>query len=72
MSAKRTIVTFTISIDVDGNVTNDVQPFDSTFAEVYKAFHCIKAEVQRQIAERRNCPFNPLHGTAPVIFEDAE
>jgi hypothetical protein len=29
--------------------------------EVYKAFHAIKEEVDRQIAERRSCPFNPMN-----------
>lgn len=55
------VVTYTISIDREGNVTNDTQTHGSTFAEVYKAFQSIKAEVDRQIAERRNCPFNPAY-----------
>lgn len=55
------LVTYTISIDEDGNIYNDVQPGNSTFAEVYKAFHAIKEEVDRQIAERRACPFNPMN-----------
>jgi hypothetical protein len=53
------VVTYTISIDRDGNVYNDVQTHGSTFADVYRAFHSIKTEVDRQIAERRNCPYNP-------------
>ena len=57
----RMIVTYLISIDEDGNVHNDTQTHGSTFAEVYKAFHSIKKEVDRQIEERRNCPFNPIH-----------
>jgi hypothetical protein len=56
------IVTYTISIDKDGNVYNDTQTNGSSFAEVYKAFHAIKAEVDRQIAERRNCPYSPARG----------
>lgn len=57
----RIVVTFTISIDIDGNIYNDTQPYDSSFAEVYSAFYKIKEEVQRQIDERRACPFNPLN-----------
>lgn len=57
----RLIVTFTVSIDQEGNIYNDVQAYDSSFAEVYRAFHTIKKEVDRQIEERRNCPFNPIN-----------
>lgn len=62
MAKPNFIVTYTISIDRAGNIYNDTQPFNSTFAEVYKAFIAIKAEVDRQIEERRNCPFNPKYG----------
>lgn len=54
------VVTYTISIDQEGNVYNDTQTHESSFAEVYRAFQQIKVEVDRQIAERRNCPFNPI------------
>lgn len=57
----RMIVTYTVGIDEDGNVHNDTQTHGSSFAEVYKAFYAIKTEVDRQIAERRNCPFNPAY-----------
>ena len=50
------IVRYTISIDRDGNITNDVEVGDSTFAEVYWAFHRIQQEVKRQITDRRACP----------------
>jgi hypothetical protein len=63
------IVTFTISIARNGDVHNDTQTHGSSFGEVYRAFHAIKAEVDRQIAERRNCPFNPMHGGEPA-FDD--
>jgi hypothetical protein len=55
------VVTYTISIDRDGNIYNDTQTHGSSFAEVYRAFQAIKTEVDRQIAERRNCPFNPIN-----------
>ena len=56
------LVTFTISISRNGDVTNDTQTHGNTFAEVYRGFQLIKTEVERQIAERRNCPFNPKYG----------
>ena len=55
------IVTYTISIDKDGNVYNDTQTHGSSFAEVYQAFIAIRAEIDRQISERRKCPFNPIN-----------
>jgi hypothetical protein len=66
------VVTFTISVDADGNVWNDTQTHGHTFAEVYRAFHMIQKEVARQIAERRNCPFNPLHGVEPTFNDNQE
>lgn len=56
------IVTYTISIARNGDVTNDVQHYGNSFAEVYRGFVAIKAEVDRQIAKRRVCPFNPKYG----------
>lgn len=61
------VVTYTISIDREGNVHNDTQTHGSSFAAVYRAFQSIKVEVDRQIAERRNCPFNPKY---PRVLED--
>lgn len=66
VDGKDLIVTYEISIGRDGTVHNDTRPYDSSFADVYRAFHAIKKEVDRQIAERRNCPFNPLHGLTEV------
>lgn len=68
----RLVVTYTISIDEGGNIYNDVQPFDSSFAEVYKAFLAIKEEVDRQIRERRVCPFNPKYGKGEAALLTAE
>jgi hypothetical protein len=70
LSVASPVVTFLICVDKEGNIHNDIQTHGHTFAEVYRAFHAIKAEVDRQINERRNCPFNPLHGTEPVTFEE--
>lgn len=56
------LVTYTISIDRDGNIHNDTQTHGNSFADVYRGFAAIKEEVDRQIVERRNCPFNPKFG----------
>jgi hypothetical protein len=63
------VVTYTISIDRDGNITNDTQCHGSSFADVYRAFRAIKAEIDRQIDQRRECPFNPRHGGEPVFAD---
>ncbi len=71
MNAEHPVLTFTVTIDDQGNVWNDTQTHGRTFSEVYRAFHAVKAEVDRQIQERRNCPYNPLHGADPVFDDDA-
>lgn len=63
------IVEYTIKIARNGDVTNDVVTHGNSFADVYRAFHAIKAEVQRQIDERRNCPYNPKNGDVPEEFK---
>ena len=60
--AENRLVTLNISIDREGNVYEDTQTHGNSFADVYKGFIAIKAELDRQIAERRNCPFNPKYG----------
>ena len=64
------VVEYTIKIDREGNIHNDVATNGSSFGEVYKAFHAIRDEVDRQIKERRVCPYNPIRPQPPV-FEPA-
>lgn len=59
------VVEYTIKIDREGNITNDVQTFGNSFADVYAAFYVIKEEVNRQLAARRECPYNPIHPQPP-------
>ena len=59
MSRPEFVVEYTIKIDWDGNIYNDTVTFGNSFADVYRGFHAIKREIDRQIDERRNCPFNP-------------
>jgi hypothetical protein len=54
------ILEYTIKIARNGDVTNDTVTHGNSYAVIYRAFHAIKAEVDRQIAERRECPFNPI------------
>lgn len=54
------VLEYSIKIAKNGDVTNDVVTHGNSFAVIYRAFHDIKREVDRQIAERRNCPFNPI------------
>ena len=53
------VLTFKVTIARNGNVTNDVLTHGCTFAEVYWGMHEVKRVVQRQIDERRMCPYNP-------------
>lgn len=55
------LVTWTVSIDRDGNVYDDTQVHGNSFADVYRGFVAIRDEANRQIAERRACPFNPIN-----------
>jgi len=56
------LVTITMSVDEDGNIYDDTQTHGNSFAEVYRGFRCIREELDRQIAGRRQCPFNPKYG----------
>lgn len=64
---KDLLVQYTISIGRNGDITNDTLCFGNSFADVYRAFIAIREEVERQIVERRNCPFNPKNPQPPVF-----
>lgn len=56
------LVTLTMSIDIDGDdyhIRDSLQTHGNSFAEVYRGMCMIRDEVQRQINERKKCPFNP-------------
>lgn len=65
--ASEPALTITFVIYKDGSIGNDTQCHGSSFAEVYRAFHTVKAELDRQIAARRECPFNPINSQPPVF-----
>lgn len=53
-------VTFTIA-EEDGHVHihEDTQTHGNAWGEVYRGFKAIQGEVNRQVAEQRQCPFHP-------------
>jgi len=60
----KTLITMTLSVAVDGDdyhVSDSTQTHGNTFAEVYRGMTMIRDEVQRQIDDRRMCPFNPAN-----------
>lgn len=68
MSETPFLVEWTITISRNGDVTNDAVTFGNSFADVYKGFVAIRAELDRQIAERRNCPYNPKYRSTDPMF----
>ena len=58
----RPIFEFHCTILSDGSVVNDNVCHGSTFAEAYTALMAVRDEIDRQIADRRRCPFNPKYG----------
>lgn len=53
------LITMTLAIDRHGNVYQDTQTHNNTFAEVYRGTMCIKAELERLVQAQRQCPFHP-------------
>ena len=62
MSVGDVLVEYHIRIMRDGSVWNDVQCHGNPFSDVYRGMRLVRDEVDRQIAERRECPFNPRYG----------
>lgn len=55
------VLTITFRVNRNGDIANDTLTHDKSFGEMYRAFHHVKKELERQIAERRNCPYNPIN-----------
>lgn len=58
----RTTISMSFEVSVDGDdyhITNSTRCGDATWAEVYRGMLAIREEIDRQIAARRECPFNP-------------
>lgn len=59
-----TLVTVTFMVEQDGDhwqVHEDTQTHGNTWAEVYRGMVAIRDEINRQIDEKKNCPYNPLN-----------
>lgn len=65
------VLTITFIVGRDGDIFNDTQTHGNTFAQVYRAMHVVKDEIARQIAQRRECPYNPINPQPPA-FERGE
>lgn len=56
------LVEWNVKILRNGDVINDTLTFNNSFAEVYRGLIAVRNEIDRQIRERKNCPFNPKFG----------
>lgn len=58
----KTLITINMHVTQDGDdyhVHDDTQTHGNTWAEVYKGMIMLRDELNRQIADRKLCPFNP-------------
>jgi hypothetical protein len=53
------LITIEIGIGRDGSVFQDTQTHGNDWADVYRGIHAVRDEIDRLIADRRECPFNP-------------
>jgi hypothetical protein len=53
------LITITVGIGRNGDIFEDTQTHGNTWSDVYRGMHAVKAEIERLIAERRECPYNP-------------
>lgn len=63
------LVTLQISIDREGNVYEDTQTHGNSWAEVYRGFVAVRAEIDRQMAAQRTCPYHPKYGSSDPVFD---
>lgn len=71
----KTLVTMTLSVEVDGDdlhVHDSTQTHGNSWADVYRGTVMLREELDRQIASRRDCPFNPkaVRENGKPDFED--
>lgn len=58
----RALVTITISVDEDGNISEDTQCHGNDWADVYRGKILVLRRMRELVARRRECPFNPRFG----------
>lgn len=64
------LVTITLRVDRNGDIHEDTQTHGNPWSDVYRGFIAIRAEIDRQIGARRQCPFNPRYGSDDPQFAD--
>lgn len=60
----RTLVTMTMYVEVDGDdyhVHDDTQTHGNDWADVYKGIVMLRDELNRQLTDKKLCPFNPMN-----------
>ena len=75
----KTLISMNLRVEtngVDWHVHDDTHiPEDITWAEAYKGMVALRDELNRQIADRKMCPFNPANvriGGEPRFEEVSE
>jgi hypothetical protein len=53
------LITITVGIGRNGDIYEDTQTHGNSWADVYRGMHAVKAEIERLIEQRRECPNNP-------------
>jgi hypothetical protein len=56
------LITITMSVDSDGNITEDTQCHDNPWAETFRGMKLLSARFSELMERRRECPFNPKYG----------
>lgn len=60
----KTLVTMKMSVKVDGHdfhVCDETETHGNDWSDVYRGMVMLRDELNRQIAERKLCPFNPMN-----------
>lgn len=59
LDGKDLLITVVVAIGRNGDVHASTTTHGNPWGEVYRGMHGVKAEIDRMIGERRECPFNP-------------
>lgn len=56
-----------LGIARNGDIHSSLKTHGNPWPDVYRAMHAMRDELDRLIAERRECPFNPRNPQPPVF-----